>query len=67
MRILNLTVVLLTIAGLNSFASGLRKDNPKKACTINISALDTLSGYEKYYSIPDETMKKYFQTNLTAC
>ena len=64
MRILNLTVVLLTIAGLNSFASGLRKDNPKKACTINISALDTLSGYEKYYSIPDETMKKIFSDKL---
>ena len=64
MRILKLTVVLLTIAGLNSFASGLRKDNPKKACTINISALDTLSGYEKYYSIPDETMKKIFSDKL---
>ena len=64
MRILNLTVVLLTIAGLNSFASGLRKDNTKKACTINISALDTLSGYEKYYSIPDETMKKIFSDKL---
>ena len=64
MRILKLTVVLLTIAGLNSFASGLGKDNPKKACTINISALDTLSGYEKYYSIPDETMKKIFSDKL---
>ncbi len=64
MRILKLTVVLLTIAGLNSFASALGKDNPRKACTINISALDTLSGYEKYYSIPDETMKKIFSDKL---
>jgi len=64
MRILKLTVVLLTIAGLNSFASGQVKDNPIKACTINISSLDTLSGYEKYYSIPDETMKKIFSDKL---
>ena len=64
MRILKLTVVLLTIAGLNSFASGLGKENLRKACTINIGALDTLSGYEKYYSIPDETMKKIFSDKL---
>jgi len=64
MRILKLTVVLLTIAGLNSFASGAGKENLRKACTINVGALDTISGYEKYYSIPDETMKKIFSDKL---
>lgn len=64
MRILKLTVVLLTIAGLNSFASGARKENLRKACTINVGALDTISGYEKYYSIPDETMNKFFSDKL---
>jgi membrane-bound lytic murein transglycosylase D len=64
MRILKLTVVLLTIAGLNSFASGLKKENLRKACTINVGALDTISGYEKYYSIPDETMNKFFSDKL---
>jgi membrane-bound lytic murein transglycosylase D len=64
MRILKLTVVLLTIAGLNSFASGARKENLRKAVTINVGALDTISGYEKYYSIPDETMNKFFSDKL---
>jgi len=64
MRILKLTVVLLTIAGLNSFASGLKKENLRKAVTINVGALDTISGYEKYYSIPDETMNKFFSDKL---
>jgi membrane-bound lytic murein transglycosylase D len=64
MRILKLTVVLLTIAGLNSFASGLKKENLRKAVTINVSAFDSISGYEKYYSIPDETMNKFFSDKL---
>jgi len=64
MRILNLTVVLLAIAGLNSFALGLKKENLRKACTINVSAFDTISGYEKYYSVPDETMNKFFSDKL---
>jgi membrane-bound lytic murein transglycosylase D len=64
MRILKLTVVLLTIAGLNSFAFGSKKENLRKACTISVSSLDTMSGYEKYYSIPDETMNKFFSDKL---
>jgi len=64
MRILKLTVVLLTIAGLNSFAFGSKKENLRKACTISVSSLDTISGYEKYYSIPDETMNKFFSDKL---
>jgi membrane-bound lytic murein transglycosylase D len=64
MRILKLTVILLTIAGLNSFAFGLKKENLRKACTISVSSLDTISGYEKYYSIPDETMNKIFSDKL---
>ena len=64
MRILKLTVVLLTIAGLNSFAFGSKKEILRKACTISVSSLDTISGYEKYYSIPDETMNKFFSDKL---
>jgi len=64
MRILKLTVVLLTIAGLNSFAFGVRKENLRKACTISVGALDTISGYEKYYSVPDEIMNKFFSDKL---
>ena len=64
MRILKLTVILLTIAGLNSFAFGFKKENLRKACTISVSSLDTISGYEKYYSIPDETMNKFFSDKL---
>lgn len=64
MKVLKLTVVLLTIAGLNSFAFELKKENIRKACTINVSAIDTISGYEKYYSIPDETMNKIFSDKL---
>ena len=64
MRILKLTLVLLTIAGLNSFAFGSKKEILRKACTISVSSLDTISGYEKYYSIPDETMNKFFSDKL---
>ncbi len=61
---LRLTVILLTIAGLNSFASGLKKDNLRKACTIKVASLDTASGYKKYYQIPDEDLNKYFSDKL---
>ncbi len=50
----------MAFAGFQSFASGLKKETLLKACTINISSLDTLSGYEKYYHIPDENLNKYF-------
>ena len=64
MRILKLTVVLLTIAGLNSFAFALKKENLRQAVRISVSSLDTISGYEKYYSFPDETMNKIFSDKL---
>lgn len=64
MRILKLTVILLTIAGLNSFASGFKKENLRKACTIHVASLDTINGYEKYYYIPDENLNKYFSDKL---
>ena len=64
MRILKLTVLLLTMAGLNSTAAVLPKETIRKACTIHVSALDTISGYEKYYYIPDENLNKYFSDKL---
>lgn len=64
MRILQLTVLLLAFTGLNSFASGLKKENLMKACTIGVSSLDTLNGYEKFYLIPDENLNKYFSDKL---
>lgn len=64
MKILRLTVILLIIAGLNSFASDLKKESLLKACTIKVSSLDTLDGYEKYYYIPDENLNKYFADKI---
>jgi len=64
MRILQLTVLLLAFTGLNNFASGLKKENLLKACTIGVSSLDTLNGYEKFYLIPDENLNKYFSDKL---
>lgn len=64
MRIKQLTVILLTIAGLHTFAAGAKKDNLRKACTINVASLDTINGYEKYYYIPDENLNKYFSDKL---
>jgi membrane-bound lytic murein transglycosylase D len=64
MRIFKLTVVLLTIAGLSSSVFALSKENLRKACTIHVSAIDTTKGYEKYYSIPDETLKKILSDKL---
>lgn len=65
MRILQLTVILLTIATMSALATGTRKDNILKACTIGVSALDTTTeGYEKYYQIPDENLNKYFSDKL---
>ncbi len=64
MRLLKLTFLLLTIAGLTSFTSGIKKENLLKACTIGVVSLDTLNGYEKYYLIPDENLNKYFSDKL---
>ncbi len=64
MRILRLTVFILTIAGFQTFASGVLKENLRKACTINVASLDTMDGYEKYYNIPDENLNKYFSDKL---
>ena len=64
MRILKLTVIILTITGLNSFGYGLKKENLRKACTIKVVSLDTLDGYEKSYYIPDENLNKYFSDKL---
>lgn len=64
MRIKQLTVILLTIAGLHTFAAGAKKDNLRKACTINVASLDTINGYEKYYYIPDENLNKFFSDKL---
>lgn len=64
MRILNLTVLILAITGFNSFASGIKKENLLKACTISVASLDTSDGYEKYYHIPDENLNKYFSDKL---
>jgi membrane-bound lytic murein transglycosylase D len=64
MRIIKITVLLLVITGFNSIASGIKKGNLLKACTIGIASLDTINGYEKYYLIPDENLNKYFSDKL---
>src|SRR5450759_4193350 len=64
MRILRLTVILLTISGLSAFASGTKKEILRRVCTINVASLDTINGYEKYYKIPDENLNKYFSDKL---
>ncbi|MBL7971936.1 MAG: transglycosylase SLT domain-containing protein [Prolixibacteraceae bacterium] len=64
MRILKLTVILLIIAGANAFAAGIMKENLRKACSIQVTSLDTISGYEKHYYIPDENLNKYFSDKL---
>ena len=64
MRLLHLIILLLAITASNTLASGIKKNNLLKACTINIASLDTLNGYEKYYHIPDENQNKYFSDKL---
>ncbi len=64
MRIIQLTAVLLTLTGFWTTASGNSKENIRKACTISISSLDTLNGYEKYYICPDETMNKHLSDKM---
>ncbi len=64
MKILQLTVLLLTIAGFNALGSGLKKENLRRVSTINVASLDTIDGYEKYYHIPDENLNKMFSDKL---
>lgn len=64
MRKLRLTIILISIGGLQTFASGIKKDVLRMACTIKISSLDTVNGYEKYYQVPDENLNKYFSDKL---
>lgn len=64
MRLIKLTFLLLTIAGLNTFAAGLKKESLLRACTIGVASLDTSKGYEKVYVIPNENLNKYFSDKL---
>lgn len=64
MRILQLAVLLLAISGFSASASGSKKENILRICTIGVASLDTLNGYEKYYEIPDENLNKYFSDKL---
>lgn len=64
MRILQIAVLLLAITGISASASGTKKENILRACTIGVASLDTLNGYEKYYEIPDENLNKYFSDKL---
>jgi len=64
MKIIKLTFILLTIATINSWASGIKKESILKACTIGVASLDTTDNYEKYYQIPDENLNKYFSDKL---
>lgn len=64
MRILQIAVLLLAITGLSASATGTKKENILRACTIGVASLDTLNGYEKYYEIPDENLNKYFSDKL---
>lgn len=66
MRIIKLTVLLLTLTGFVSSASGLKlkKENLRKVCSISITSLDTLDGYEKFYYFPDETLNKYLSDKM---
>lgn len=64
MRILKLIVFILTMTGLHAYAAGYKKENIRRACTINIASIDTINGYEKYYYIPDENLNKYFSDKL---
>jgi membrane-bound lytic murein transglycosylase D len=64
MRILRLTAILLTIAGLNTFASGISKESLRQVCTINVASIDTMNGYEKYYYFPDETLNKFLSDKM---
>ena len=64
MRILQLAVLILAISGFSTSASGAKKENILRVCTIGVASLDTLSGYEKYYEIPDENLNKYFSDKL---
>lgn len=64
MKIIQFTLIILIIASIQSRASVIKKENILKACTIGISSLDTVNGYEKYYQIPDENLNKYFSDKL---
>lgn len=64
MRILQIAVLLLAITGFSASASGTKKENILRVCTIGVASLDTLNGYEKYYEIPDENLNKYFSDKL---
>jgi membrane-bound lytic murein transglycosylase D len=58
-----LAAILLLSTGLIGKAIDLKKDI-RRARVINVSALDTVNGYSKFYAIPDEDLNVYFAEKL---
>jgi membrane-bound lytic murein transglycosylase D len=64
MRLLKLTILIAAFTCLKWNATAKPKDVLLKACTIGVASFDSISGYEKYYHIPNENLNKYFSDKL---
>ena len=64
MKQISLIIFFLALTSMQTWAFGKEKEHLLKACTIGVSSLDTMDGYEKYYHIPDENLNKYFSDKL---
>lgn len=57
-------LVLIVFAVNPIFANGKTKDELRRVRTIQVSAIDSLNGYNKYYQLPDEDLNDLFVAQI---
>jgi membrane-bound lytic murein transglycosylase D len=59
-----ITVVLITFVTNTFFSFVSGKDSLRQMRTIQITSIDTIKGYEKYYALPDEDLNDLFAAQI---
>ncbi len=62
MRKLFIILTAIVVSSVSSF--GKNKDDIRKLRTIQVSSVDTITGYNKYYALPDEDLNDIFSAQI---
>lgn len=59
-----LFIILTVIATASLSVFGISKEDIRKVRTIQVSSVDTITGYNKYYALPDEEVNEIFSAQI---